>query len=164
MLRERLQKGLIESSYTLYKNLYFLIKKKKENKYRLINNVIKINRVIIKDGNLPPAINEFLKKFNNCAITSLIDFFSDYNQIEFDERFKDLINFYTFIRFYRITTLPQNAINLITQFIRVIIKILQDHLSRYLLFINDIGVKGPKIIYNNEEMAPSIRKYVLEYI
>ncbi len=47
---------------------------------------------------------------------------------------------------------------------RVIIKILQDHLSRYLLFIDDIGVKSPKIIYNNKEMAPGIRKYVLEHI
>src|SRR6266536_2863163 len=47
---------------------------------------------------------------------------------------------------------------------RVIIKILQDHLSRCLLFIDDIGVKNPKIIYNNKKMAPDIRKYVLEHI
>ena len=47
---------------------------------------------------------------------------------------------------------------------RVIIKILQDHLSRCFLFINNIGVKGPKIIYNDKEMTSSIRKYVLEHI
>ncbi len=63
----------------LYRNSYFLIKKKEENKYRLINNVVKINRVIIRDGNLPLAINKFSKEFNNYAITSFIDFFSGYD-------------------------------------------------------------------------------------
>ncbi len=85
---------------------------------------MKINRVTIKDENLPPAINEFSEKFNNYTITSLIDFFSSYNQIKLDERSKNLINFYTPIRFYRMTIFPQNAINLIAQFVRVIIKIL----------------------------------------
>ncbi len=114
MLRERLQKDFIKLFYTLYRNPYFLIKKKEENKYRLINNIIEINRVIIRDGNLSPTINEFLEEFNNYIITSLIDFFSDYNQVELDERSKDLTSFHTPIRFYRMTTLPQGAINLIT--------------------------------------------------
>jgi hypothetical protein len=30
--------------------------------------------------------------------------------------------------------------------------------------MDDIGVKGPRIIYNNEEAAPGIRKYMLEHI
>ena len=30
--------------------------------------------------------------------------------------------------------------------------------------MDDIGVKGPRIIYNNEEVAPGIRRYMLEYI
>jgi len=47
---------------------------------------------------------------------------------------------------------------------RVITKILQDYFSRCILFIDDIGVKGPKITYNDKEMILSIRKYVLEYI
>src|SRR6266487_7062091 len=134
MLRERLQKDLIELFYTLYRNPYFLIKKKEKNKYRLINNVVEINRVTIKNGNLPPAVNEFSEEFSNYTITSLINFFSSYNQIELNERSKNLINFHTPIKLYRMTTLSQNAINSVTQFIRVITKILQDHLSRCLPF------------------------------
>ena len=99
MLQERLQKGLIESSYALYRNPYFLVKKKEENKYRLINNIIKINRVIIRDGNLPLAINEFSEEFDNYIIISFINFFSGYDQIEFDEKSRDLISFYILIRF-----------------------------------------------------------------
>src|SRR6266487_619845 len=106
MLRERLQKDLIELSHTLYRNPYFLVKKKEENKYRLINNAVEINRIIIKDGNLPPAVNEFSEEFSNYIITSFIDFFSGYNQIKLNERSRDLINFHTLIRFYRMTTFP----------------------------------------------------------
>ncbi len=85
---------------------------------------MEINRVIIRDGNLPPTINEFSKEFSNYIITSLINFFSSYNQVEFDEKSRDLINFHISIRLYRMTTLPQDAINLVTQFIRIIIKII----------------------------------------
>ncbi len=67
---------------------------------------MEINRVIIRDGNLPPAVDEFSEEFGNYAITSLIDFFSGYDQIELDEKSRDLTNFYTPIRFYRMTTLP----------------------------------------------------------
>ena len=106
MLRERLQKSLIEPSYTPYKNPYFLIKKKKKNKYRLINNIIKINRIIIRDGNLPPTINKFSEKFNNYTITSLINFFSGYNQVKFNEKSKNLTSFHTPIKLYRMTIFP----------------------------------------------------------
>src|SRR6266498_359127 len=106
MLREYLQKSLIEPSYTLYRNPYFLVKKKEGDKYRLINNAVEINRVTIRDGNLPLAVNEFSKEFGNYIIISFINFFSGYNQIEFDEKFRDLINFHIPIRFYRMTTFP----------------------------------------------------------
>ncbi len=108
----------------MYRNPYFLVKKKEGDKYRLINNIIKINRVIIKNENLFLAINEFSEEFNNYIIILLINFFSDYNQIKFNEKSRDLTSFYIFIRFYRITIFPQDAINSVTQFIRVIIKIL----------------------------------------
>ncbi len=98
----------------LYRNPYFLVKKKEENKYHFINNAVEINRVIIRDGNLPLIINEFLEKFSNYTITSFIDFFSGYDQIKFNERFRNLTSFHIPIGFYRMTTLPQGAINLIT--------------------------------------------------
>ena len=67
---------------------------------------MEINRVIIRNGNLPLAINKFLEEFGNYVIISLINFFSGYNQIKLDEKSRNLINFHTLIRFYRITTLP----------------------------------------------------------
>ncbi len=81
------------------------MKKKEKGKYRLINTVMEINRVIIRNANLPPSINEFFKKFAGYVIASLIDFFSGYNQIEFDEKSRDLTTFHTPIELLRMTTL-----------------------------------------------------------
>jgi len=61
-------------------------KKKKKSKYRLDNVAIKINRVIVKDTNLPPSINKFFKEFAGYIIAPLIDFFSGYNQIKFNKK------------------------------------------------------------------------------
>jgi len=82
------------------------VKKKKQGKYRLINAVMKINRVTIKDTNLPSAVDEFSKKFTDCAITSLINFFSGYDQVELDKKSRDLTTFHIPIRLLRMTTLP----------------------------------------------------------
>ena len=33
-----------------------------------------------------------------------------------------------------------------------------------ILFIDDIGVKGPYITYDNKETIPGVRRYIFEYI
>ena len=47
--------------------------------YRLINTVIKMNEVILKDANLLPSINEFSEEFTGYITALLVDFFSEYN-------------------------------------------------------------------------------------
>ena len=65
----------------------------------------------------------------------------------------------------RMTTLAQGATNSVAQFVRIVLKILAPHLrDRAKPFLDDVGVKGPKTIYNNEEVAPGIRQYVFEHI
>ena len=82
------------------------MKKKKKGKYRLINTIIKINRVTVRDTNLSPSVNEFFEKFIGYIIAFLIDFFSDYNQIKFNEKSRNLTAFHIFIGLLRIITLP----------------------------------------------------------
>jgi len=79
MLKDRVEKGILELNYDLYRNPWFLVKKKEKGKYRLINTIMEINRVIIRDANLSPSIDEFFEEFVRCVIVSLIDFFSDYD-------------------------------------------------------------------------------------
>jgi hypothetical protein len=142
-----------------------LVKKKEANKYRLINNATEINRVIIQDTNLPPNADKFSEDFANCAIASLINLFSKYDQIELDETCQDMTAFITPLGLMRNTTLPQGATNSVAQFCRVVTKILQDHIPHIARpFLNDIPVKGSKNDYGEKLAAPGIRFYVLEHI
>ncbi len=80
--------------------------KKKKGKYYLINTAMEINRVIIRDADLPPSVDEFFEEFVRYIIAFLIDFFSGYNQIKFNEKGKDLTTFHTPIGLLRMITLP----------------------------------------------------------
>ena len=84
MLLERLGCSALEKSDELYRNPWFLVAKKMAGTYRLINAAIKMNSVTLRNCNLPPFINEFFEEFIDCYITSLIDFFSGYNQLTLD--------------------------------------------------------------------------------
>jgi hypothetical protein len=67
MLRERLDRGILEYCNGPYRNPWFLVEKKGESEaaraYRLINAAMNINRVTIKDVNLPPSPDEFAEEF-----------------------------------------------------------------------------------------------------
>ena len=45
----------------------------------MINAIMNINEIIIRNINLLFNVEKFLKKFANMLITLLINFFSDYN-------------------------------------------------------------------------------------
>ena len=106
MLKDRIKKDILKPNYDPYRNPWFLVKKKEKGKYYLINTIMEINRVTIRNANLPPSVNEFSEKFTKYIITSLIDFFSDYNQIKLNKKSRNLTTFHTLIRLLRITTLP----------------------------------------------------------
>jgi len=68
------------------------------DKYRIVNTTISINKVTIRDANLPLVVDEFSKEFAGMSVASLIDFFSGYDQITLTEECRDLIAFMTPIR------------------------------------------------------------------
>ena len=64
-----------------------------------------------------------------------------------------------------ITMLAQNTTNLVTQFVRIVLKILAPNLRDWAKpFLDDIGVKRLKTMYNNKELAFEIKQYVVEHI
>ena len=83
-----------------------------------------MNEVIIRDVNLFFNVEKFSKEFANMLITSLIDFFSDYNQIMFVEKCRNLIAFMISLKLLKMIKLSQKVINLIVQFVKMIIEIL----------------------------------------
>lgn len=75
MLQERLKIGVIEPCHGSYQNPSYLVKKSTLGKYRLINIAVELNRVTVRDANLPSSADKFSEKFGGCAIFSLINFF-----------------------------------------------------------------------------------------
>jgi hypothetical protein len=124
---------------------------------------MEINKHSIRDANLPPSVDEFSEEFAGCQMASLIDLFSGYDQIELDVKSRDLTGFQTPIGLLRMTTLPQGATNSVAQFVRIVTKILEDLIPEDCLpFLDDIGVKGPLSTYDDKEVIPGIRQYVLD--
>ena len=79
ILKEWLDKRVLEYFKRLYKNLWFLIKKKTLKDYRLINSIIYLNIITRRDVNLLPSVNEFIKEFMSYYIISLVDLYSGYD-------------------------------------------------------------------------------------
>jgi hypothetical protein len=70
---------VLEKYKGAYWNPWFLVAKKEVGEYRLINTAIKMNKVTLRDANLPPLVNEFLEEFTGYMAALLINFFSEYN-------------------------------------------------------------------------------------
>ncbi|KAK1914337.1 hypothetical protein P3342_007583 [Pyrenophora teres f. teres] len=138
---------------------------KKDKGYRLINNAQKINGVTIRDANPPPNPDEFSEEFAGCAIMSLMDFFSGYDQVELHKNSRDITAFSTPLGLVRQCTLPMGTTNSIAEFVRVMTKICRDHIpNRCMPYLDDVCVKGPKTTYDEEEIEPGIRRYVAEHL
>ena len=63
MLKDRLNKGALKFLEELYRNLWFLVKKKKPRDYKLINLVIHLNTIIRQDVNLLLLVDKFIEEF-----------------------------------------------------------------------------------------------------
>ena len=114
---------------------------------------------------MPLLINEFLKEFARCQYTSLIDFFFRYNQLTLNVKSKDITAFITPLSLLKMTTLLQGAINLIAQFIRVIITILKDlFLAIAMPFIDNIKVKRLYINYSKKLKLFRICRFIFKHL
>src|SRR5216110_1332997 len=135
-------------------NRYFLIKKK-SGKERFINDIHLLNRVIIRDSGMPPAVDEFSEDFAGYPITSSIDYSSGYYQIPLDRRSRDYTAFLTGVGLVQSTRLPQGWTNSVACVQRVMAKVHYHQIPREARpFIDNIGLKGPKSRYKDVEIAP----------
>lgn len=134
-------------------------------KYWLVNIAIKLNQIKIRDANLSPSADKFAEEFARCTMSSLIDFFSIYNQVELNKESWYLTTDITPLDFMRMTTLAQDTINWTAQFVMIVFKILTPYLRDWdKFFLDNMGIKGSKTTCNNKKLVPGIRQYVIEYI
>src|SRR5436305_5342742 len=95
MFKDRLDHGVLEYLDGLYRNRWFLVKKKKPGEYRLINLATPMNIVTRRDTNLPLLADKFTDKFARCYIASLVDLYSRYDQMLLNPKSRDLTAFFT---------------------------------------------------------------------
>jgi hypothetical protein len=79
MIKNRIKNDVLKFCYEFYRNLWFVVKKKKKEKYRLINVVLKMNRMIIRNVNLFSVVTNFLK--NSLIVLSLFSWICSLNTI-----------------------------------------------------------------------------------
>jgi hypothetical protein len=77
--------------------------KKKDGKYRLINYAAELNKHTIRDANMPLNINIFSKEFAGYAMAFFIDFFSDYDHVKLDFKYKNITAFIISLGLFRQT-------------------------------------------------------------
>jgi hypothetical protein len=100
ILKDRIDRGILEFCYRLYRNLWFIVKKK-DGKYRLINYAAELNRHIIRDANMLLNVDIFLEKFVGYVVAFLIDFFSGYDYVKLNFKYKDMTAFMIPLGFFK---------------------------------------------------------------
>jgi len=138
----------------------------------LINAAQRLNTITIKDASLPLSSEEYSEDFAGFPLLLLLDLFSGYDQCELDPSSRDMTAFQTPLGLLRMTALPQGYINAVQVFDRVMKKILKDQIAAGIgkAFIDDVAVKpvSRSMFLDKdgipEEVAPGIRKYMLEAI
>ncbi|CAI6342054.1 unnamed protein product [Periconia digitata] len=163
MLKERIDKLVLEQCDSQYRNSWFLVAKK-DGGHRLIMNAIKYNAVTIRDAALPPCADDFSEYYAGCKILTLVDFFSGYDQMLLAKESRDMTAFQTMLGLLRCCTLPMGATNAPAAFLRVILLMLSERYPHDCRpFIDDVCCGGSKDDYGGKEALPGIRQFVLEH-
>ena len=89
----------------------------------MINAIMNMNEMIIRDVNLLFNVKKFSKEFANMLIISLINFFFNYDQITLVKKCQDLITFMISFELLKMIKFSQKIINSIIQFVKMIIEI-----------------------------------------
>lgn len=144
-VKEKLSNGMLEPLQGPYRSRYFVVPKSKPGEYRFINDVQPLNKVMIRDAGMPPAVDEFSEDFAGYPIASSMDFYAGYYQIPLAKESRDLTAFMSDLGLVRSTRLPTGWTNSVAVFQRVISKVLWRHIPmRARPFLDGIGVNAEK--------------------
>ena len=144
MLCERLDCEILKSCQSSYQNSWFLVWKSQKKKYRLINAVMHINKIIIHNVMIFSNIKQFMKEFSELKTVSLVDIQFSYDQITLKKKSCDLTEFMMILELLWNCTLIQSRTNSVAQFCRAMIQILKDLIFTVCcMFLDNIAVKEP---------------------
>ena len=76
-----------------------------------------MNKVIIRNANLSSNYEDFVKDFADMTVSSLLDFYADYDQMKLNKKSRDMTAFQTFLKLLRMTIISMRITNSIRQFV-----------------------------------------------
>lgn len=170
-IREKIKSGTYEPSQGSYSSSIFVVKKK-DGTYRFVHNLQTLNSITVRDNATPPLLDKYVEEFSGLSCVGLLDLYDGYGQYPLHEDSRDLTAFQTSLGPMRLTTVPQGGSNSVGAFQRAMNFIIADDYSdEATAYIDDVGVKGPKTKYEDEngvperlEGNPGVRRYVYEYL
>ena len=115
ILQSYINTNMLKYCNDLYWNSWFLVKKKSD-KYQIINAVINMNQYTIWDMNLSSNVKEFAEKNVKITVVLLVNFYSEYNQVELHQKSCNMITFQTSFELLWQTELSIRVMNLIKQY------------------------------------------------
>ena len=124
-----------------------------------------MNKIIIKNVNLLLNCKDFTKNFADMTMSSLLNFYVDYDQMKLNKKSRNMTAFQIFLKLLRMTIIFMKVMNSVEQFVQATQQILAKHISHnVIVYLNDVEVKDLKIKYNNKEVSSEIRKYMLKHL
>jgi len=118
----------------------------------------------VHDASLPPRTDNFAESFVGHVIYSLANLFSGYDGQKLAVVLRPLTTFTCLIGPLHYCVLPQEATNSLPEFQRCTTHTLQEEIPKNgNVFVDDIGLKGPTMTYNNLEIAPGIWCFIYKY-
>ena len=78
-----------------------------------------MNKIIIRDVNLLLNCEDFTENFADMTVSSLLDFYADYDQMKLNEESRDMTAFQTSLELLRMTTILMKVTNSVEQFVQV---------------------------------------------
>ena len=165
IIKERQQGGVYEPSQSAYRSKIFVVEKK-GGTLRVVHDLQKLNSITIRDAGLPPRVDAFAEEFAGYSIYGIADLYSGYDACTLAKESRHLTSFHAYgLGPQQLTCLPQGFTNSVIEFCRRTFHIIKGMSDRAGVFVDDIAVKGPPTLYNNEPILenPNIRRFVWEY-
>src|SRR5215471_19236629 len=124
-----------------------------------------INKYTVQNANLPPNMEEFAEEFTSMTVFSMIDFFSEYDQVKLNPESCDMTAFQTPMGLLQQITLSQETTNSPVQFSHITRKILERNISHNCKsYFDDMDIKDLKTKYDEKEIFPGVRCYIFKHL
>ena len=79
--------------------------------------IMSMNKVIIRNVNLSLNCENFMKDFVSMIMSSLLNFYADYDQMKLNEKSRNMIVFQTFLKLLKMTIIFIRVMNSVKQFV-----------------------------------------------